>query len=100
MVLQFVGFLGAWHQPGNLSPLAAATLGAFITTWVTFAPSFLFILTGAPLVERLDSNPRTAVHIECHFSRRRWSHGQLRNLVPAWHAIFSRQPDDTSRISS
>ena len=53
MVLQFVGFLGAWNQPGSLSPLAAATLGSFITTWVTFAPSFLFILTGAPYIERL-----------------------------------------------
>jgi len=53
MVLQFVGFLGAWHQPGTLSPLVAATLGSFITTWVTFAPCFLFILTGAPFIERL-----------------------------------------------
>ena len=53
MVLQFVGFLGAWHQPGALTPLAAATLGSFITTWVTFAPCFLFILTGAPFIERL-----------------------------------------------
>jgi chromate transporter len=53
MVLQFVGFLGGWNQPGILSPLAAATLGSFITTWVTFAPCFLFILTGAPFIERL-----------------------------------------------
>lgn len=53
MVLQFVGFLGAWNQPGHLNPLTAATLGSFITSWVTFAPSFLFILVGAPFVERL-----------------------------------------------
>ncbi|MDB4793491.1 chromate efflux transporter [Methylacidiphilales bacterium] len=53
MVLQFVGFLGAWHHPGGLHPLTAATLGSFITSWVTFAPSFLFILVGAPFVERL-----------------------------------------------
>jgi chromate transporter len=53
MVLQFVGFLGAWHQPGALSPLCAATLGSLMTTWVTFAPSFLFILVGGPFVERL-----------------------------------------------
>jgi len=53
MVLQFVGFLGGWNQPGTLSPLAAATLGSLITTWVTFAPCFLFILTGAPYIERL-----------------------------------------------
>ncbi len=53
MVLQFVGFLGAWNQPGTLSPMTAATLGSFITTWVTFAPCFLFILTGAHYIERL-----------------------------------------------
>jgi chromate transporter len=53
MVLQFVGFMGGWNQPGTLSPLVAATLGSFLATWVTFAPSFLFILAGAPFVERL-----------------------------------------------
>ncbi|HUB67610.1 MAG TPA: chromate efflux transporter [Candidatus Methylacidiphilales bacterium] len=53
MVLQFVGFMGAWNQPGRLAPLTAATLGSLLTTWVTFAPCFLFILAGAPFVERL-----------------------------------------------
>ena len=53
MVLQFVGFLGAWNQPGDLPPLVAATLGAFITTWVTFVPCFLWIFLGAPYVEKL-----------------------------------------------
>jgi chromate transporter len=53
MVLQFVGFAGAWHHPGGLSPLVAGTLGAAITTWCTFLPSFLFVLTGAPHIERL-----------------------------------------------
>lgn len=53
MVLQFVGFLGGWHQPGALSPLLAATLGAAMTTWTTFVPSFLFIFLGAPHIEQL-----------------------------------------------
>ena len=53
MVLQFVGFLGGWNQPGHLPPLLAATLGALITTWTTFVPCFLWILLGAPYVERL-----------------------------------------------
>jgi chromate transporter len=53
MVLQFVGFMGAWNGPGDLAPLTAATLGSLLTTWVTFAPSFLFILGGAPFIERL-----------------------------------------------
>jgi len=53
MVLQFVGFLGGWNQPGALSPLLAATLGAAMTTWTTFVPSFLFIFLGAPHIEQL-----------------------------------------------
>jgi chromate transporter len=53
MVLQFVGFLGGWNQPGSLPPLAAATLGAFISTWTTFVPCFLFIFLGAPYIEQL-----------------------------------------------
>lgn len=53
MVLQYVGFVGAWQHPGTLVPLAAATLGAAITTWVTFVPCFIYILLGAPHLERL-----------------------------------------------
>jgi chromate transporter, chromate ion transporter (CHR) family len=55
LVLQFVGFAGAWHHPGSLPPLLAGTLGAAMTTWCTFLPSFLFVLAGAPHVERLRS---------------------------------------------
>ena len=53
MVLQFVGFLAAYRFPGGLDPWLAAVLGAAITTWVTFVPSFLFIFVGAPYVEAL-----------------------------------------------
>jgi chromate transporter len=56
MVLQFVGFMGGWNQPGSLPPLAAATLGALITTWVTFTPCFLWIFLGAPHIEQLRGN--------------------------------------------
>jgi chromate transporter len=56
MVLQFVGFLGGWHQPGLLPTLAAATLGAAITTWATFLPCFLWIFLGGPYIERLRGN--------------------------------------------
>ncbi len=58
MVLQFVGFVGAWQHPEGLSPLVAATIGALLTTWVTFTPCFLWVLTGAPYVERLRGNTR------------------------------------------
>jgi chromate transporter len=56
MVLQFVGFLGGWHHPAPLTPLLAATLGAFITTWTTFVPCFLWIFLGAPHIEQLRGN--------------------------------------------
>ncbi|MBV9463999.1 MAG: chromate efflux transporter [Verrucomicrobiae bacterium] len=56
MVLQFVGFMGGWNQPGPLPPLGAATLGALMTTWVTFVPCFLWIFLGAPYIERLREN--------------------------------------------
>jgi chromate transporter len=58
MVLQFVGFLAGWQQPGTLAPLGAATWAAAITTWVTFVPTYLFILVGAPYVERLREHAR------------------------------------------
>ena len=56
MVTQFVGFLAAYRDAGGLHPLAAATIGAILTTWVTFVPCFLWIFAGAPFVERLRGN--------------------------------------------
>ncbi len=56
MVVQFVAFLGAYHHPGSLDPWVAGIVGSLITTWVTFVPCFLFILLGAPYVERLRGN--------------------------------------------
>ena len=60
IVLQFVGFLGGWQKPGLLPPLGAATLGAFITTWTTFVPCFLWIFLGAPHIEQLRGNKKLA----------------------------------------
>jgi chromate transporter len=53
MVLQFVGFVGAWQHPGTLSPALAGALGALMTTWTTFVPSFVLIFLGAPYIERI-----------------------------------------------
>jgi chromate transporter len=58
MVLQFVGFLGGYQHPGTLPPLVAATLGAFITTWTTFLPCFLWIFLGAPHIEQMRGNAK------------------------------------------
>ncbi len=56
MVLQFVGFLAAFRDPGGLDPLLAGVLGGLLATWVTFAPCFLWIFLGAPFIERLREN--------------------------------------------
>ena len=53
MVLQFVGFMAAFHSPGALPPLLAGALGGLLATWVTFAPCFLWIFAGAPFIEAL-----------------------------------------------
>jgi chromate transporter len=56
MVVQFVAFVGAYRQPGDLDPWVAAILASLLVTWVTFVPCFLFIFLGAPYVERLRNN--------------------------------------------
>jgi chromate transporter len=56
MVVQFVAFVGAYHDPGSLNPWVAAVLASLLTTWVTFVPCFVFVFVGAPYVERLRGN--------------------------------------------
>lgn len=57
MVLQFVGFMAGWNNPvDGMSPLASGVIGALITTYTTFLPSFLFIFLGAPYIEKLRGN--------------------------------------------
>jgi chromate transporter len=54
MVLQFVGFMAGWNNPvEGMSPLASGIVGALVTTYATFLPSFLFIFLGAPYIEKL-----------------------------------------------
>ncbi len=53
LVLEFVAYVGAYRDPGVLSPVAAGVLGAGITLWVTFVPCFIWIFAGAPYVEAL-----------------------------------------------
>ena len=58
MVVTFVGFVAGWTKalfgPDQLF-LAGAT-AAFVVTYFTFLPSFLFILAGGPLVESTHGN--------------------------------------------
>ena len=107
MVLQFVGFIGAWHHPGGLPSIVAATLGAFISTWATFVPCFLWIFLGGPTYRATAGKPKAnnyafggdsgcsrrsiefggMVRASCSFSR--W---QIARLVrpPAEHRCFHR----------
>lgn len=56
MVVEFVGFMAAFRNPGALNPMVAGALGAVLTTWVTFVPCFLWIFLGAPYIEALRDN--------------------------------------------
>ncbi len=64
MVLEFVGFVGAYQNPGDLDPLVAGSLGAFVAVWATFAPCFLWIFLGAPFIESLRGNRRLAAALQ------------------------------------
>jgi len=55
-VVQFVGFMAAFRQPGSLSPALAGTLGGLLAQWSTCVPSFLWIFMGAPYIESLRNN--------------------------------------------
>lgn len=53
LVLQFVGYLGAFRAETGIDPVIAGIAGALVTVWVTFVPCFLWIFLGAPYIERL-----------------------------------------------
>ncbi len=69
MVTQFVGYLGAFRAPEPFTPLVAGVLGAVLTTWVTFAPCFLWIFAFAPWMVRIQ--------------RARWLKGGLAGVTAA-----------------
>ena len=55
LVTEFVGYLAGYRQAGGVWGGIAA---AIITLWMTFVPCFLWIMTGAPYVVKLESMPR------------------------------------------
>ena len=55
LVTQFVGFLAGFRAPEPFDAWTAGVLAALLTTWVTFAPCFLWIFALAPLMERMRS---------------------------------------------
>ncbi len=60
LVLQFVGFLAGFRAPGSLTGLASGIAASALTLWVTFAPSFVFVFIGAPMIERVQKNAALA----------------------------------------
>jgi chromate transporter len=56
LVLEYVGFVGAYGAPGTLPPLVAGLIGAVLTVWVLFVPAFFLVFATAPFMERLRSN--------------------------------------------
>ncbi len=95
MVVQFVAFVGAYRASGDLNPWIAATIAALLVTWVTFVPCFLFILLGAPYVERLRGNRGLSTALTGITAA---VVGVIANLAVyfALHTLF----DDTNRISA
>ena len=57
MVTQFVGLLAGFRDAAPMTPLAAGIAAATLTTWVTFAPCFLWIFAMAPWMDRLQRAP-------------------------------------------
>ncbi len=68
MVVTYVGFVAGWGKAlfGPDQLFLAGMVAAFVVTYFTFLPSFLFILAGGPLVESTHGNvkftaPLTAI---------------------------------------
>ncbi|WP_372727657.1 chromate efflux transporter [Nocardioides sp.] len=95
MVVQFVAFLGAYRNPGDLDPWLAGVLGSLLTVWVTFVPCFVFIFLGAPYVERLRDSARLASALTGVMAA---VVGVIANLAVyfAVHTLFARTRSITS----
>jgi len=111
MVVQFVGFLGAFRNAGSLNPWVAGIVGSSLVVWVTFVPCFLFVFLGAPYVERLRTNrslsaamsavsaavvgviANLSVYFSLHTLFDDTTHidnGILRMTLPAWDSVNVR----------
>jgi chromate transporter len=59
MVVTFVAFVAGYQNLmlGAEQALLAGLVAALVVTWVSFLPSFIFVLAGAPLIERTQHLP-------------------------------------------
>jgi len=55
LVTEFVGYMAGYRFAGGLW---GGVMAAAITLWMTFVPCFLWIMVGAPYIERLQNMPR------------------------------------------
>jgi chromate transporter len=60
LVLSYVGYLVGFRTVPGLDPVVGGILGACLTAWATFVPSFIWIFAGAPYIERLRGRPQIA----------------------------------------
>ena len=96
MVLQFVGFMAAYRDPGALSPMLAGTLGGLLATWVTFTPVLPLDLPRRA-VRREAARQQSACRRVVGDHRRRGRRDlQSRDLVRAPH----RLPGDRRRCEA
>jgi len=95
MVVQFVGFLGAFRNAGTMNPWVAGIVGSSLVVWVTFVPCFLFVFLGAPYVERLRTNRSLSAAMSAVSAA---VVGVIANLSVYFslHTLF----DDTTRIDN
>ncbi len=54
LVTQFTGFLAGYRVPEPFGAMAGGIIGAMLTLWAVFLPSFMAIFTLAPWMERLN----------------------------------------------
>lgn len=58
MVVQFVGFMAGWNNPGAMSPIVAGLWGSLVATYFTFLPCFFLVFLGGPYIEKFRGNRR------------------------------------------
>jgi len=81
MVLQFVGFMAAYREPGSLSPMLAGTFGGLLATWVTFTPLLPVDLSRRPVRRKAARQQAAQCRAVRHHGGGRGRGAQPRNLV-------------------
>ncbi len=93
---QFVGFLAGHAQRRRASdPLSRPTLGRGDDTWVTFAPSFLWIFAGAPFIEDCARSRHARRRARRHHGRGGRGRGSSSRALVRPHVLFRQSVRET-----